>query len=299
MTFSIVAIDRENKEVGFAIASCCWNSGLVCAAEAEVGVIASQAQGNLKFLSEFFLQLEQKKSLKEILVHFKEIDEGIEKRQIGMITFDGDVLAFSGQNISQWAGHKTGKNYSCQGNILVGPEVVNDMSAAFEKTEGKLMDKLLAALIAGDKAGGDARGKQSARLQVKKIGAGVLGSNIDVDITIEDHEDPVKELERILKVRKSLMTIFQMFGAFQQAEEKEQKLAVLEKAINFLGDKKEARYLDYWTSIGEEFMKLGEMKKAISVFRTTIKINPEMRKILAKSFPEDTPKEVIEQIMKN
>jgi uncharacterized Ntn-hydrolase superfamily protein len=299
MTFSIVAIDKKNKEVGFAIASCCWNAGLVCAAEPEIGAIASQAQGNLKFLSEFFLQLEQKKSLEEILAHFKETDEGIENRQIGMITFEGEVLAFSGKNNSDWAGHKTGKNYSCQGNILVGPEVVDNMSAAFEKTKGTLKEKLLAALVAGNNAGGDARGKQSARLLVKKIGAGVRGSNIEVDITIEDHDDPVKELERILNVRNSLMRLYQNYGAFQKAESKEQKIAILEEALEFLADKKETRYMDIWTSLGTEFMKLGETEKAIDIFRTTIEINPNMRKVLANSFPEETPKEVLEQIMKN
>ena len=85
----------------------------------------------------------------------------------------------------------------------------------------------------------------------------------------------------------------------RDAKEKEQKLVILEEALNFLADKKEARYMDIWTTLGEEYLKLGETERAITALRTTIEINPNMRKVLAGSFPEETPKEIIEQIMKN
>ena len=162
MTFSIVAIDKENKEVGFAIASCCWNTGLVCRAKVEMGAIASQASGNIGFLRMFFDKVEFGRSLEETLEHFKNNDDCFETRQVGMITFKGEMQAITGSDCNEYAGHRTGDDYSIQGNTLVGPEVIEDMVAAFEGTEGQLMDRLYAALRAGDDAGGDARGKQSA-----------------------------------------------------------------------------------------------------------------------------------------
>lgn len=209
MTYSIVAIDKKEKEVGFAIASCAWNSGFVCQAEKEEGAMASQAQGRTLLLSVFFEQLKENKTVEHIMEHFREIDDGIENRQIGIATYKGETIAFTGENCPYWAGHKTGKDYACQGNILVGPEVIQKMTLAFENTEGSLMERLFAALQAGDNAGGDARGKQSARLLVKKKGARA-DSDILIDIAIEDHDEPVRELGRILEVYKNLQ-IFQGF----------------------------------------------------------------------------------------
>ena len=128
MTFSIVAVDRESKEVGLAIASCCWDAGQVCMAKAEVGAIASQASGNMAFLSRFFDGLSQGSDPAAILTGFKKADGEIESRQIGMISYDGNALAFTGTQCSLWAGHKTGKDYACQGNTLFGPQVVNAMA---------------------------------------------------------------------------------------------------------------------------------------------------------------------------
>ncbi|MGC9781172.1 MAG: DUF1028 domain-containing protein [Candidatus Heimdallarchaeota archaeon] len=282
MTFSIVGIDKENKEVGFAIASCSWNAGLVCRAIAEKGVIASQAQGKSTFLAVFFEQLEKNKTLSEIMDHFKEIDENIENRQIGLVNFEGDTFAFTGDKCSHWAGHKTGKDYACQGNILVGPEVIDKMTFAFENTEGSLTDRLYSALQAGDNAGGDARGKQNARVFVAKIGGGITRSDIVIDITIEDHDEPIKEIGRILNIRKNLMTIWKLYSEFQKADD-EEKLVILDKAGKFLEDKEEARYLDIWTSIGYEYLELGIEDKAIYYFKKALEISPRMVASFEKS----------------
>ena len=126
MTFSIVAIDKEKKEVGFAIASCCWNAGLVCRAGVEMGAIASQASGNLAFLDMFFDKIGNDRGLEETLEHFRNNDDCFETRQVGMITFKGEVMAVTGTECDEWAGHRTGDEYSIQGNTLVGPEVVDE-----------------------------------------------------------------------------------------------------------------------------------------------------------------------------
>ena len=123
MTFSIVAIDNERKEVGFAIASCFWNAGQVGFAKAGAGAIVSQAQGNWEFIPAFYQKLDQSLDLKEILEHFRSMDDNIENRQVGMVAFRGGSLAFTGTNVSS-SFQRTGTDYSCQGNILVGREVI-------------------------------------------------------------------------------------------------------------------------------------------------------------------------------
>lgn len=299
MTFSIVAIDKKEKEVGFAIASCAWNAGIVCRAETEQGAMASQAQGKLLFLSVFFEQIKEKKSLKQIMTHFREIDEGIESRQIGMITFKGEAFAFTGENCTFWAGHKIGDDYACQGNILVGPEVIEEMASAFEKTNGSLKEKLFAALQAGDNAGGDARGKQSARLLVKKKGGGARGaSDIVIDLVIEDHEEPVKEIGRILGVHKNLETLYGYYSQLQEAKEKEEKLLILEKADKFIQGKEEARYHDFWLGIGYAYLEFGKIKEAINYFKKALEISPKTIAAYEKSAQEGKlPEEIVKALL--
>ncbi|NPE08539.1 MAG: DUF1028 domain-containing protein [Asgard group archaeon] len=296
MTFSIVAIDKKEKEVGFAIASCAWNSGLVCRVEAEKGVMASQAQGRLFLLSAFFEQLKENKTIEQIMEHFREIDDGIESRQIGMVTFNGETYAFTGENCTYWAGHKTGKDYACQGNILVGPKVIEKMTLAFENTKGSLMERLFAALQAGDDAGGDARGKQSARLLVKKKGGGADSDTV-IDITIEDHDEPVRELGRILGVFKNLQ-VFWGYNSELKAANEEEKLLILEKAGKFIQDKEEARYLDIWTGIGFAYLELGKIEQAIYYLKKTLEISPKMTAAYKKSAQEGKlPEDLINAIL--
>lgn len=276
MTFSIVAVDQENKEVGFAIASCAWNAGMVCRAKPEIGAMASQAQGRLFLLDAFFEQLEKNKSLEDIMAHFRVIDEGIESRQIGMITFAGESFAFTGENCPFWAGHKTGKNYSCQGNILVGPEVIDNMVAAFESTKGTLTARLFAALKAGDDAGGDARGKQSAKLFVCRVSGGMIGDGIITNFTIEDNNEPVREIGRLLAVENNLRTLYGFYGQLQKAESNSDKVKVLDQAAEFLKDKEEARYIDIFEELATTYFQLGANEKAVTYFRKYLKIAPRM-----------------------
>ena len=296
MTFSIVAVDRENKEVGFAIASCCWNAGLVCRAEAEKGAIASQASGNLEFLELFFHKLNAEKTLEEILAYFKNYDGDIETRQIGLVDFSGNALAFTGAENDCWAGHRTGEGYSCQGNTLTGPRVIDEMASAFERADGRLMERLVSALRAGDDAGGDARGRQSARLCVKKKNGGPAGSDILIDITIADHDEPVKEIGRILKVRAQLVDVYKLFGGLSSAS-KAEKLPILEKIENMLADKKECRFLDFWEELGDAYYELGEVGKAVEVYRVYLEIGPSLASTLRRNVEKGIfPKELADRL---
>ncbi len=279
MTFSIVAIDRETKETGFAIASCCWDAGQVCLAQADVGAIASQAQGNLSFLSTYFGKLAEGMEPAAILEDFRDADEAIESRQVGMISFDHGAVAFTGEQCSAWAGHRIGEDFACQGNILVGSTVVDSMVAAFESSKGPLFERLFSALEAGDAAGGDQRGKQSARLVVKKKGWGQPGTDSMIDIRIEDDDDPVREMGRILSVRRTLASILGQFGRLSQASEDE-KLGILEEAEAILEGKLECRYLDWWEMLAENYYEIGRLDRAVSAYRQYLTIKPALRSVL-------------------
>ena len=294
MTFSIVAIDKQKKELGFAISSCSFNSGLVCKAEAELGAIASQAQGNLAFLPLFFEKVSQKWDLESILSHFKKSDKDIESRQIGMITSEGEKIAFTGKKCPFWCGHRTGAEYSCQGNILAGSEVIERMAEAFENTKGMLIERLYAALRAGDDAGGDARGKQSARLLVKRKGGGLLASDTIADITIQDHEEPVREIGRILQVWKSVLEGFQLCNAAETDDP--QALARLEQ---FLKGREDRAYIDFWTTIADIFSKKAMKEKAVYYYRKVLQISPKMINLLKQSAKTgDLSAEMVEAILR-
>ncbi|NHK31527.1 MAG: DUF1028 domain-containing protein [Asgard group archaeon] len=299
MTFSIVAYDKEAGEVGFAIASCCWNAGGVCAAVAGKGAITHQAQGNTEYHPIFFEQLKKKKSLNEILEHFREIDENIERRQIGFVNFkEENSLSFTGEHCSYWAGHKTSVNYACQGNILVGPEVIDAMVEAFENTEGKLTTKLYQALLAGEKAGGDARGKQSARLQIKGMRNGEEVTIVDFNIT--DHEDPVQEIGRLLNVDQNYRDFFDLYKKFNEVKTDEERILILRKLQEFLEDKKESRYIDLWGRIGYHYLSLEKFDGVIYCYKTMLKIAPTLAKnieVAAKKInvPESIIKSILEK----
>ncbi len=281
MTFSIVAIDKEKKEVGFAIASCCWNAGMVCRAGVGMGAIASQASGNLAFLNMFFDKVEHGRGLEETLEHFQNNDDAFETRQVGMITFKGEVLAVTGSDCDEWAGHRTGQDYSIQGNTLVGPEVIENMVKEFENSSGQLMDRLYAALRAGDDAGGDARGKQSARLLVLKRGGGFDGSDNVIDMTFQDHPEPVREMGRMLEARSLLVSAHGNYEGISIAS-KEEKLAILEK-VNFFLEKEvddNCRYCDLWTGLGDRYYELGMVDEAVEAYRRAMKNSPNLVKSL-------------------
>jgi len=275
MTFSIVAIDRQKLETGFAISSCSYDSGRVGRAEAGIGSIVSQAKSNMAFRKLFFERLGEGMPLEQIMDHFKEIDEDIEHRQVGMITLNGETLSFTGKQCARWAGQRVGDDYACQGNILVGPEVVEKMTEAFTTTMGPLYDRLYAALKAGDDAGGDARGKQSARLAVVKRGGGWGGSDVIIDISVEDHEEPVKELGRILQVGKDVHRGYTLLTELNQAPE-EDKHAALGKLESYLENREDRAYVDIWMDLGWTQMEMGMTDAAASTFKKYLQISPKM-----------------------
>jgi len=201
-TFSIVACDLDKGDWGVAVASKFVAVGaLVPWAKAKVGAIATQAWANISYGPTGLELLSKGMTAKEVLSRLVEPDEMKEHRQVGIVDFDGNVAAWTGEKCFEWAGHVIGNHYVALGNILAGPEVVESMAKAFETTKGELVDKLLAALEAGDNAGGDRRGKQSAAVIVVREKGGYGGyTDRYVDLRVDDHPDPVRELKRIFRI---------------------------------------------------------------------------------------------------
>ena len=198
-TFSIVAYDPETGELGVAVASRVLAVGYIVPwAEPGVGAIATQALANVSYGPEGLKLLKEGLSPEEVIQRLTEADTGRESRQIGIVDAQGRSAAYTGSGCQPWAGHRTGPNYSVQGNILVGPEVVDTMAKTFEHTKGPLAKRLLAALLAGDQVGGDRRGRQSAALLVVREHGGYdgVGDRL-VDLRVDDHPQPVQELARL------------------------------------------------------------------------------------------------------
>ena len=204
MTFSIVGFDPETQELGVAVASKFLSVGAVVPfAKAGVGAIATQSWANLDYGKHGLEMLEKGMSPEEVIQELVRNDEKSASRQVGIVDAKGQSATFSGDDCYDWAGGSAGKNFAAQGNILVDQHTVEAMEFTFEQTLGSLSERLLAALLAGDSAGGDSRGKQSAALLIVKENGSYGGYNDRyIDLRVDDHEEPVQELSRLLKLHK-------------------------------------------------------------------------------------------------
>ncbi len=209
MTFSIVAFDPANGDLGVAVASKFPCVGAVVPyARAGVGAVATQAWGNVAFGPQGLADLSAGNDAQAALDHLVSGDEGREDRQVGVVDASGGAATFTGTKCMDWAGGVTGRHFAAQGNILTGEAVVMAMAESFDGTEGDLCDRLLAALLAGDAAGGDRRGRQSAAMVVVREAGGYEGRNDRyIDVRVDDHADPLGELARIFGVWDDTMLV--------------------------------------------------------------------------------------------
>ncbi len=201
-TFSIVAADLARGEWGVAVQSRFIAVGAVVPwVRAGVGAVATQAKANVHYGPEGLRLLEGGASPEEIVRTLTAADPDREERQFGIVDARGRAAAFTGKRCPPWAGHEVGPGFACQGNILYAPEVVRGMARAFASTPGDLPERLLAALAAGQREGGDRRGMQSAALVVVRAEGGYLkGNDRWIDLRVDDHPSPIEELKRLFKL---------------------------------------------------------------------------------------------------
>ena len=207
-TFSIAACDPETGEVGVAVQSKFIAVGSVVPwARAGVGAVATQSFANVTYGPRGLMLLQEGKSPTEAIKLLTTDDLNREKRQVGIISADGSSAHYTGKECFSWAGGKSGKNFTAQGNILAGEEVITAMAESFTGSAGKapLAQRLIDALAAGQEAGGDRRGKQSAALLVARKNWGYGGDNDRFrDLRVDDHEHPIRELERIYRIHRKI-----------------------------------------------------------------------------------------------
>ncbi len=199
-TFSIVAYDPDEQAWGVAVASKFLASAAVVSwAQARAGAVATQSYAKMSFGPDGLKMMAEGKSAQDTLDALLAKDDGRESRQVGLVDAQGGVAAHTGKSCHDWAGHLLGEGFTCQGNILTGEETLDAIAQTFKSESGELADRLVSALRAGDLAGGDKRGKQSAGILVVRPNGG-YGGDTDryLDLRVDDDLEPVKKLQDLV-----------------------------------------------------------------------------------------------------
>jgi uncharacterized Ntn-hydrolase superfamily protein len=205
-TYSIVACDLDAGQWGVAVQSKFLAVGSVVPwGEPGAGAVATQSYANPRYGPDGLALLRRGRSAQEVVDELTAADDGRAHRQVGVVDANGGAATFTGESCQDWAGGRTGDGYAAQGNILVSAATVDALADTFEESRGPLAERLLAALAAGQAAGGDSRGQQSAALLVVERDGGYAGlSDTLVDLRVDDHERPIEELQRLYEAHQLL-----------------------------------------------------------------------------------------------
>lgn len=263
-TYSIVARDPKTGEMGVAVQSHWFSVGsIVSWAEAGVGAIATQSFVNVSFGPRGLELLKQGKTAAEALKILIDSDEGREVRQLAIIDGKGNVAAFTGKNCIPAAGHIIGKNYSVQANLMLNDQVWPAMARAFEQSSGPLAERMLAALEAGQQAGGDIRGKQSAAiLVVKGQSTGKVWEDRLIDLRVEDHPEPIQEIQRLLKLYRA----YEYMNAGDLAIEKNDIPAALKAYSTAEAMFPDNLEMKYWHAVS--LVNIGRLSESLPIFKS-------------------------------
>jgi uncharacterized Ntn-hydrolase superfamily protein len=274
-TFSIVAYDPATGDCGVTVASKYFSVGAVVPwGEAGTGCVATQANVNVGYGPRGLELLRQGLTAKQVIDKLLAEDKfpPTEGRQVAVVDAKGNIAAYTGPNAPNWAGDRQGKNCSAQGNILVGAKVPEAMVKAFESTEGDLAEKLFAALKAGDDAGGDSRGKQSASMLV--VGKG-RGRNINNDrliyINVDDSPAPIPELRRLLDINQGWL-YQQWSGQLRSAGKTKEARDAAAKAAKYMPS------ANAQVTLGLMDYELGDKPAALVDFRKAIEMDANVRR---------------------
>ena len=273
-TFSIVARDSVTGELGIAVASRFFGVGVVVPwAKAEVGAVATQSYANTTFGWRGLELLEKGTTPEEIVEILVKGDDDPARRQFGIVAADGRSATYTGEQCLAWAGGRNGPDYAIQGNILVSEEVVTAMEKTFLESKGTLAERLYAALLAGEAKGGDSRGKQSAALLVVKKNAGYGGyTDRAIDIRVDDHAEPFKELGRLLKIAQVNYSWNEAWTLFTQKKYPE-ALPHMERSARLAPENAEVFY-----DLAVIRLANGKESEALEALEKSFSLNPKLRK---------------------
>ncbi len=281
-TFSIVAFDPKARELGVAVQSHWFSVGsLVPWAEYGVGAVATQSFVEVSYGPEGLRLLREGRPPSEVLRALTAADAQKEFRQVGIVDARGVAASWTGKQCISFAGHKIGPNYSAQGNLLASSKVWKEMGRAFERAKGPLAERLLLALEAGQAAGGDARGMQSAALLV--VGPGEEGrpwTTRKIDLRVEDHASPIDELRRVLNLQRAYDLANE--GDRLVSEKKfEEAFRAYDRALTLAPGNDE---LMFWRA--SMYMQAGKADEALADVRRALALNPRWRSLLERLTPE-------------
>ena len=261
-TYSIVAADKNRGEIGAAVQSHWFSVGsTVPWAEAGVGAVATQSFVNPSFGPQGVELLKQGLNPEQVVDRLVASDAGREMRQLAVIDRYGRAFAFTGRRCVPEAGHRIGEGYSVQANLMESAEVWPAMAQAFEQTAGPLAERMIEALAAAQACGGDLRGKQSAALLiVRGESSGEIWKDRVIDLRVEDHEEPVQELRRLLGVFRAYEHMNRGDEALE-AEDEERALREYGDALKLYPDSQEIRF---WC--GVSLANTGQLEQALPIF---------------------------------
>jgi len=290
-TYSIVARDSVTGEMGVAVQSHYFSVGPVVPwAEAGVGAIATQSLVLVDYGPRGLELMRTGMSAHQALAALTAADPGVDGRQVAMVDAHGDVAAHTGRSCIPDAGQRVGAQYSCQANLMSNPRVWPAMAAAYEHATGDLGERMLAALDAGEKAGGDIRGRQSAAIVVVKGAAsGRPWADKVLDLRVEDHPQPLVELRRLMRLRRAY-NLEDAGDNFISDKRPEQAMHAYEQAMALAPDVVE---LQFWAAVsmytnGREREGLALFRKVFARERRWIDLVPRLAK--AGLFPDDARK---------
>jgi len=280
-TYSIVAFDEKTGDMGVAVQSHWFSVGtIVTWGEAGVGVVATQSFVNPAFGPGGLDLLRKGKTPQEAVDELLKGDEGREFRQLAILDSKGNAASFTGKLCIQPAGNIVGKNFSVQANLMSNDKIWPAMAEAFQKSKGPLAERMLLALEAAEKAGGDVRGKQSAALLVVRAkSTGKIWEDRLVDIRVDDSSAPLPELRRLLKVHRAYD---HMNSGDLAVEKNDMDLAMKEysSAMKMFPDNLEMKY---WTAVA--LANKGKMKEAIPMFKEIFKKDKNWKDLTPRLLP--------------
>jgi len=297
-TYSIIAIDKQAGLMGVAVQSHWFSVGsIVTWAEAGVGVIATQAFADPGYGALGLELIREGKSANEALGALLHIDNDRESRQVAMLDVNGNIVAHTGKSCIPEAGHVVKEGVSAQGNMMISREVWNAMVEAYLSSDGEFAERLLLALQAGERAGGDIRGRQSAAMLVVRVDkTGPIWKNKVVDLRVDDNPEPILELKRLLRMSKA-------YSHADRGDELMTKGLIDKAMVEYEAASRlapEVEELAFWQAV--TMLRQGMVEEAIPIFKRVFAVKKEWRKVLS-SLPsagllkvdEDTLSKILKQ----
>ena len=274
-TYSIVALDAETGELGVAVQSHWFSVGfLVPWVKAGVGAVATQSFVKVDYGPDGLELMESGMSAKDALKSLTDQDEAEAVRQVAMIDINGNVAAHTGERCIVFANHVVGKNYSVQANMMENSTVPKAMAVAFENSSGDLADRMMAALEAAEKEGGDIRGKQSAAMVIMSgEPTGIEWKDTKMSLRIEDHPTPLKELKRLIRIHRAYQHA-NKGDYYMELNQIDSALTEYNKASKYYPENPE---LPYWSAVA--LVNGGRINEALPIFKAVFKSNPNLKKM--------------------